>query len=75
MFSSICEIVSQQVVISEHLMLMCDWVDQGVYFYGVFANLSEEHQIVVGMLLGGLATGYLRRLYIYHLRKRLLKLI
>lgn len=75
MVESLCEIVRQEINLSGQLLLVCDWVDEGIYFFQVFSDLSENNQIIVGMFLGGLMARYLRRFYIHCVRKRLLEII
>ncbi len=75
MADSLCELVSHQMNQSEELMLLCDWMDQGIQFWVVLSTASENNQIIVGMFLGGLLTGHIRRFYCNYLRKRLLKIL
>jgi len=59
----VCEKVISQAPISINSVELAMWINQGIFFYGYMANLSDEYPVFIGMLLGGCLMQWFRRSY------------
>ncbi len=72
---SICEIINQQEEKNIQLVLLCDWTEQSISLYISLSEISDDNPVILGMVFGGLIGTVVRRYYLNHLRKNLLKII
>lgn len=59
----VCEQVIIDAPASINSVELAAWINHGISFCDYMANLSAEHPVFVGMLLGGCLTQWISRSY------------
>ena len=60
---TVWEKVADQEQLSLRSVELARWINEGISFYDLLAQLSADHPVFLGMFLGGGLTHWLRRFY------------